>query len=411
MRKKALCLIAKYPYPFDTRLAQQAQVLANKGLPVHIYCLAYQDAPRCERQGSLTIFRMIRKKSKETFLEYFASTFCFMAVVGASLAVRSIFFDYRVLIVHTLPEFLVFTALFNRLLGGKIILDCRDLTVELLTSRWRKKTVLFLLPIARLSERVSTRIAHSVITASNGFMRRLSARGVPREKMVVLFNTADVAIFSFMPAMRAGQITDGARIIYHGTVSERFGLVYAVEALKLVQEKIPGSQLFVFGAYDESYRKFLDKRIDALGLHESVHLNGVRDLAYLSSIIRRMDMGIVPYVDDHFMRLALSTKTFEYVASGLPVVGSRLASCEELFPDECIQYARPQDPADFAGHIVHLCLNPGTRDRKRHCAYEAFKGFSSDVVARRYGELIDRFLFSAPANLAPDSCGSELTEL
>jgi glycosyltransferase involved in cell wall biosynthesis len=74
-----------------------------------------------------------------------------------------------------------------------------------------------------------------------------------------------------------------------------------------------------------------------------------------------MDFDVVPYLRDSFMDLALSTKSFEYIAVGLPVVASRVDSMTALFSDRSLQYSEPGDAADLADQIRRLCEAPRER--------------------------------------------------
>ncbi len=49
------------------------------------------------------------------------------------------------------------------------------------------------------------------------------------------------------------------RILYHGTIAERFGLHIVISSMSLVNEKIPGSVLCIYGKYDKSYKKKINR--------------------------------------------------------------------------------------------------------------------------------------------------------
>jgi glycosyltransferase involved in cell wall biosynthesis len=105
-------------------------------------------------------------------------------------------------------------------------------------------------------------------------------------------------------------------------------------------------------------------------------------------MIRSSDIGIVPYQSDDFMNIALSTKMFEYAASGIPIVASRLRSAESVFNDECVSFAKPADPHDLADKIVELCQDPEQRKKKVQAAYLANEKVAGPVMAKRFCETI-----------------------
>ena len=245
-----------------------------------------------------------------------------------------------------------------------IILDGRDITYELLSSRWQGSRVRTIQWIARVVESMCMRFCDEIITASNGFKRSLVSRGVAAEKIHVLVNTADTDIFKYDADRKTREIREKARLLYHGTVSERFGVLHAVEAMATISKLIPGSTLHVYGYYDPAYRTKITDTATQLGVGSSVVLYEAKQLDEIYRIMRTMDFGIVPYQSDRFMNLALSTKTFEYVAAGLPVAASRLASVEELFDDECIFYTEPGNSQSLADTIVSMCSMPEAMPEK-----------------------------------------------
>ncbi len=109
----------------------------------------------------------------------------------------------------------------------------------------------------------------------------------------------------------------------------------------------------------------------------------------LVEIIENSDIGVVPYLSDPFMDLALSTKTFEYVSMGLPVVASRLPSLTALFNEESIHYFAAGDAADLANKIIALCSDPIARKAYAERAAGAYEKFSWPIMADRYLNVIN----------------------
>lgn len=390
MKQTKVCIIAKYHFPLDTRLNQQVKALIESGIPCDIICGSDGIQLPIEKLNIATIHRVFKKpKSQVSFLMYLISTFNFFTTAFLKLLQLSFKHDYKVIIVHTLPEFLVFVTFINKILGSRIILDGRDLTVDLLSSRWRGRNLFLLRTIAMWVENCFVFFCDEIITASNGFKRSLIARHKSLQKVTVLVNTADENIFHYMNDKNIPQIKNNARFIYHGTVSDRFGVFNAVKAMKIINEHIPNSTLTIFGFYDPAYRKKIEKYIADEKISKNIHLYEVLPLEKIYSQILNMDLGIVPYLSDSFMNIALSTKMFEYIASGLPVVASRLKSGEELFNDSCVHYSQPGNAEDLAIKIIELCSNPELRAKKREQAYKVFyQNFTSESQSKLYLNLI-----------------------
>ena len=369
-------------------MAQQVEALQQFNVHTEVICLRIANQPKVEKSECLTIFRVGRSYSKASFLQYLTGTLRFGFLALSRVILQSFQHCPDVLVVHTLPEALVFTAILPKLMGKSVILDARDLSLELLHSRWSHSPLLrrILQPLFRTMERFSARFSDRIITASTGFQGRLIERSVSRAKIVTIVNSADDRIFKYNSDRCFHPITAGVKLIYHGTVAERFGVVVAVKAIHLLQNSLPNAQLFVYGKYDQYYRKLLEKTIVELDLSKRVFLNGYRPLYWLYEAMKDIDIGVVPYLSDEFMNLALSTKGFEYAAAGLPMVAARLASMQSVFEDDCLSYFEPGDPYDLADKIVDLCFNAkekGTPGKgSANCLYHCIWEFERETISR-----------------------------
>lgn len=390
MKMIRACIVGKYIYPDDTRTRQQAEALEQAGFVVDILCLRGKGQEKVERFGLVTAYRVLEEKPRDSFVKYLRVTLCFLTAAFLKLQRLSLKKTYDIIVVHTLPEFLIFVGTVQKILGKPLILDVRDLSVELFKSKWGRWGVsIILMPLAKVAEKLSCRFANHLIVASPGFKRRLVERGASPEKTTLLFNTADSQIFKYQSDRKFYRITKGARLIYHGTVAERFGLTNAIEVVARLQALVPESTLEIYGLYsDSSYRAECEKKIRQLGLTNRIFLHERRSLEEIFEIIRDADIGVVPYLNDDFMNLALSTKIFEYTASGLPVVASRLQSLTSIFDNTCILFADPGNPQDFAEKIAELCLDPELRKARVKCALEEVGKISGDVMAERYRKLV-----------------------
>lgn len=389
-RSKRVCVVARSLLPYDTRCTQQITALLQRGYACDVLCLGAAGEPRQQKAGGLSVWRLSRASTRKlSVLAYAAAVLSFAVKASAILVVLSTRHRYRAVVVHTLPEALVLVAWWCRLSGVPVILDARDLTVELMASRLNHPVHSLPGTILRLVERFCVRFSSHVLTASPGFGRALTARGTPHGKMTVIVNGADDSLFRFDRRPEIREITDAAMLVYHGTVSPRFGVLVAVEALAVVQSSIPRTELHVYGAYDMAYRELLERRAADLGIAHLLFLHPVMQLSQLSDIIGRFDLGVVPYLSDRFMNLALSTKTFEYIAAGLPVVASRLRSTAELFSDRAIEYAQPGDPFDLAEKISYMCLHPRIRSERRAEAFREYVRFSTVVRNETYLRVIE----------------------
>ena len=238
-----------------------------------------------------------------------------------------------------------------------------NLTVELFEEKWPSEKHKFIKGIVKLGEKISCRFADQIITVSATCKQRLISRGVPETKITLVLNSANDEVFKYNPR-EFYKLSNGVKLLYHGTMAYRFGIHYAIEAMKEINEKIPGSTFEVYGRYDSDYRKYLEKLVNDMNLKDIVKLNGFVFRENIPEVIQNADIGIIPYPATDYMHLALPTKAFEYISSGLPVVITRLKDMSMIFPDNSITYVDSIDPKEIAKAVIESSLNRKRENRK-----------------------------------------------
>lgn len=384
-------MVVMSTYPRDPRVRREAEALAPLGVEVDLIAMREAGQSRTERIGNVTVFRVFRDPAnKESLARYALYSSVFLLVAFGSLIALSLRRGYRVVQVHNMPDHLVFTALIHRLLGVPVVLDLHDLSVDLLKSRiadprLRRRT----LRVARVVERLSCAFASDVIVTSKGFRDALIGRGVPAAKVTLVMNAADESLFAFRDS-RHYDAHSAPTVIYHGTVAPRFGLGIAVRAFRTVVESYPDARLLVHGKYDPSHLRELRRAVAELELSRNVRLAPYLPLDRVPRFIDEADIGLVPYCRDEFMELALSTKAFEYVARGVPVVASRLAPMRSIFDDDAVCYFEPDSPDDLAKRLLAFWQDPERRERAVTVARDEYAPYAWHYMAERYRELILR---------------------
>src|SRR5439155_26097136 len=102
---------------------------------------------------------------------------------------------YVVIDVNTLPDFLIFAAVFARWMGAKLILDMHEITPEFFMSKYRIAESSFIIRLTKIVEKISFDFADHVITINEPIQHLLGRRGLPPWKSTVVMNAADEARF------------------------------------------------------------------------------------------------------------------------------------------------------------------------------------------------------------------------
>jgi glycosyltransferase involved in cell wall biosynthesis len=354
------CMVVHNYYPLDeTRVKRQAEALVNRGYEVDVICLRHGDEPSIDNVAGVTIHRLpVRRNKKRGPLAQLFEYLSFLVLAFLKLTALHRRQRYSVVQVHNLPDFLVFVALIPKLTGSRVILDIHDLMPEFYASRFNTTLASWPVRLVCWQEWLACRFADHVITVSDHWRQTLIKRGVPAQKCSVVMNVADERIFhaSADTGYHAPNHTQ-FRLIYHGTIVERYGLDLAIQAIDQVRQDIPHIHLTILGKGE--YVDTLIQMTQELQLNQHVTIyNEIRPPEELPAIIRRADVGIVPYRNDPFTDQLLPTKLMEYAALGLPAIAARTTAIDAYFRNTMVELFEPGDINDLAQCIRTLYTSP-----------------------------------------------------
>ncbi|MEO5986125.1 MAG: glycosyltransferase family 4 protein [Candidatus Limnocylindria bacterium] len=362
------CMIVDNYYP-DIRVERQARALVRRGHSVDVICLRREgDRPREVIDGirirRLPVQRQLGMGLGPQMLEYLT----FMVWSGALVSVLHLRKRFDVVQVHNVPDFLVFAALVPRLTGAAILLDLHDLMPEFFASRIGGSMDSLAVRLVRVQERASTGFADKVLTVTDLWRRTLIARGLDDAKVDVVMNLPDDALFQ----PRAPEVRpepDVITVMYHGTITHRYGIDILVRAVAQARERIP-LRLVIHGRGE--YLDDLRTLIDELRMGDAVRLSTeLLPTADLPDLIAAADIGVVPNRSDVFTDGILPTKLLEYAALGIPAVVSRSTATSAYFTDDMVEYVEPGSVIALATAIERLARDPDRR-RKLATAAQAF---------------------------------------
>jgi glycosyltransferase involved in cell wall biosynthesis len=101
-----------------------------------------------------------------------------------------------------------------------------------------------------------------------------------------------------------------------------------------------------------------------------------------------MDALVIPYPDKpHFRRFGFPMKIYEYMASGIPIVYTKLELVEEVALD-CAYGILPDSPKELASALSSIRSRPEEARRVALKALEKSESYSWDSKARRILNLI-----------------------
>jgi glycosyltransferase involved in cell wall biosynthesis/peptidoglycan/xylan/chitin deacetylase (PgdA/CDA1 family) len=388
--KKKVCMLAYTCYENDSRVRSYAEALVKRGDRVDVIATAENGFPLGEGElNGVRIFRIQRRERDERSKWTYARRLVRFLFVSSSLLTRlHRRFNYDLIHIHNIPDFLVFAAWYPKLTGAKLILDIHDIVPELFADKFKTESSSSYFKLLRTIERASAAFADHVIVANHLWHGRMISRSVPAGKCSVFMNHVDPGVFYRRIRTRND---DKFILLFPGTFQWHQGLDIAVKALALLKERAPNAELHLYGGGGGAGAESrLAQLADELGLEGRVKFFGCVPVHRIAEVIANADLGIVPKRADSFGNEACSTKIMEFMSQGIPVVVSRTAIDQYYFNDELVRFFPSGDSEAMADAILELIQNPILRNSLVKAGLEYVERNNLNRKKAEYLNLVDR---------------------
>ena len=248
--------------------------------------------------------------------------------------------------------FLCITALLAPRHGIPLVVEVNELAGD-----ERVRAAPWLLPVARLADRITFRRARLIVGVSPHLQRRIASMGIDSDKILVLPNGVDEQTLE----ARA----DGASIRqrYHGEKSVIIGfagwfvpwhrLDAMVAQFAILAANNPALRLMLVG--DGPLRRTIETQAAALGIPDRLILPGPVPHSEMPDYLAAMDICVVPHSNAYRSPI----KLFEYMARGRVVVAPRTEPIALIMRhSENGLLFNPEDDNDLRTQLATLIADP-----------------------------------------------------
>lgn len=330
-------MVAYTNYRSDPRVIRAAEAATAAGFFVDFLCLRRGDESEAETIRGVRLLRLNQVRYRGggllrymlAYLEFFVRCLC----KTTFLFLRH---RYRVIHVNNIPDFLVFSAIIPRMLGARILLDIHDPMPNTFSSKFKSGEDGLFFKLLLWQEKISAHFAHRVLTVHEPVKQAIlvGQHGLPEKEVEVIANFPDDSIFQLRDSYSA---TGAVRMVFHGTILERYGLRTAIAALEAVRDR---SQLSLRIIGEGDFSSKLKQLIAERGLHDCVEfINQAFPVELIPAMIADCNLGFVPLERSSMTHYGLPLKMLEYIALGLPVITVRNAAISYYFCEEdCLFY-------------------------------------------------------------------------
>jgi len=352
---------------------------------------------RADLDGIDVIRVWVKTSPAKNFLNrmLFYLTYMVNAILFGLLLARG---RYDLIYASSPPLFVGGAALaLNRLRRTPLFFEVRDLWPDFAIALGELSHPLAISLASKL-EWACYRRARAIIVVTESYAQRLTQRGVPSQKLVVIPNGANLDLFQYRPEGRLRlreqlSLADKFVAIYAGIHGIAQGLEIVIEAAHQLQDKPDIHILMVGEGPRKADLKILASRyrLDNLTWIPEQPRETIPD--YLSTA----DVALVPLRGLEEFKGVLPSKMFDAWACERPVLLSVAGEARQLLHQaQGGLYIPPDNPSVLAGAILQLKDNPQERQRMGRSG-RAFteKNYSRQAQAEKLVQLIER--------LAPES--------
>ncbi len=364
--KHILIIVENLPLPFDRRVWQEANTLAENGAKVSIICPKMKGYTKSyEKINDIEIYRhplpLEASGAMGYLLEYSVALFWEFV-----LSVK-IFFKKRFQVIHGCnpPDLIFIVALFFKLFGVKYVFDHHDINPELYIAKYNKKG--FFYKFLLLAERLTFATASYSIATNESYKEIAIRRGkMPEDKVQVVRSGPKLDRLTLSDGHEKYKKGRKYLVGYVGVIGEQEGLDLLLESAKIIIAKRTDVQFAIVGGGTELDK--LKQLAATLKIESYVDFYGRVDDQSLVDVLNTADVCVNPDKPTEMNNLSTMNKIMEYMALKKPIVQFDLKE-GRLSAREASLYADNTSVNDFAEKIIWLLDRPEERKKMGEYGY------------------------------------------
>lgn len=265
-----------------------------------------------------------------------------------------------------------------------VVYDIQDMWPDTLRATGMLNNEQLLSIISRVCDWVYRRVDR-IVVLSTGFRRLLIERGVPPEKLDLIYNWCDEAALQAAPIASSGSLPEGQfRVVFAGNMGKAQALGTVVEAADLLSNERPEVRFVLLGS-----------GIEVDGLKQLVAKKGLDNVVFIprvpmnevGTILASADALLVHLKDDPLFSITIPSKTQAYMAIGKPLLMAVRGDAAELVQQAaCGATAVPEDARSVADAVIRIAdLGALERNEMGKCAQVFYqRELSLAVGAERF---------------------------
>lgn len=387
-----VCHLFYEEFPRDPRVRRYVNALNEAGIYCIIICSKKKRDKIFEESNGNRVYRIPVAKLRQSFLITFIEYTLFTFISSILVSYLGIKYRFKIIHVHTLPDSLIFAAVFNKLFGAKLILDLHELFPELFTARKPNLGNSVWVKIIKFGEKIAIKFADEVITIHDNARDVFVKRNIGIEnKIHVIMNGVDPNEFQETNLSP----TDKFVIIYNGTINKILNLTMVIEALAVLKNKMPAGDFakVVFKLYGDG--PSVDDILalaEKLGVRDKVEYKGFIAPDEMRKEVLKSNVLVLPPLKNIYSDLFYTIKLVETIYLKITVIATRLNTYTRYYREESLFYFDSGNLGELTERISEVFYNKDLVSQKVENAFDDYQKVRWEIMKERYMEIINSLL-------------------
>jgi glycosyltransferase involved in cell wall biosynthesis len=367
--KRILMLLENNPYPFDSRVRQEAQALVAAGYGVTVISPAREGQRWREIVDGVSVYRYPGPREGSSALAFFWEYgYSLLAMFLLSLWVLVVE-GFDVVHAHNPPDMLCLIGMWYKMWGKRFVYDHHDLSPEIWEVRSGKRSGL-LYRMLCMFEWLSCRVADHVIVTNESYRAIDRERnGVADWRMTTVRNGPDLRRVHQVPPEPWLVATNRPIIAYVGVLGPQDGVDYLVRSMQVLRDECGRDDVLCVIVGSGEMLPALKQLTSDLRLDNQIHFTGRLTGDTLMANLCAATLCVDPDPANSFNNRSTMVKMCEYMALGKPIVAFDLWE-HRASAGESALYVPTNNIRAFAAGINELLNDPERQARMSQIALQ-----------------------------------------
>lgn len=393
------------------RIRLLAAVLAEGGIPIEIGLihptLKHSIPENCELDGTLSgvRYRYLSGRNVRPATISGALVDTLSGILSATRLVLARGRQKPTFVIFYTPTFwkMIIPVLVARLRGIPIVVEACEIWSTMQASERLSRVRRLMESGSKQFEQLLSKWAKAVIAISTSIFEFYRKHGVRKEDIFLLPILVDVDHYRAKSDVAVPNLQGISYILNSGTLSEKDGVSYLVQAFIQIADDYQDLQLVLTGNVTEESRRDILRILPNESLRQRIIFVGFLRRDQLAWAYQHAVALLSCRPKSAFAQYGFPTKLGEYLAAGAPIIATRVGDIERYLRDgENAYLAEPENAASIAQCMRQILSDPeqarkvGAHGQDTAAEYFSYRSYSkplSDFICAHVQQETDETIF------------------